>query len=284
MKFGIKFFAYLKIEIKLIMFLSKNQMTYAYNMLEINNFILQIVTGFKVDIFDEKQIQFLKYLYQIYRNAVEFIPLIPDIIIDKFMKMSNSNYYSEEMIDLILIILKRLGEINNKKIYYILHKLNINYYLLILESSNYQKINSIYQIFMIRVNILHENPISNLLWTKIIQNYHKYPAKTKSISIKCLTYLLNPKINLSTQIIFDSQLFQIICDHLNDFIFEDIVNLLFILQTLICLSINSHHECELRTNLLLYDIIPILKDIQYSELNDQLCDASIENVISFVTK
>ena len=100
--------------------------------------------------------------------------------------------------------------------------------------------------------------------------------------INCLAFLLNPNLKLSNDILFDPNLVEIISDHLHHQIFEDCVNLLFILQTLIYISIISKNEIRLRELLREFEVFDIIEEIQNDEICEEINDKSIENILYFI--
>mgnify|MGYP006894202566 CR=1 FL=1 len=72
--------------------------------------------------------------------------------------------------------------------------------------------------------------------------------------------------------------------HLNLFFWDDQTNTFFIIQSLICIAINSDYEQLLKEQLFKTNIKEILNDIQLDESKCEYHDVFIENINNFLYK
>lgn len=87
---------------------------------------------------------------------------------------------------------------------------------------------------------------------------------------------------LSNEFIFDHILIDIISNHLQIQIFEDTINLLFILQILIYLSIKSSQEDYLRKSFNEHELFKVVEELENDEIYNELNDKSNANLLYFI--
>lgn len=181
----------------------------------------------------------MSILCNIYNNCFDLGEYLQDHYIEAIVCISNNQEYNDfRIFKLVKTFLKLFENTNIYKSYKIMSLIDVDFYFLLLESDNYKSIGYVLDIISICSNIFpnYFREISFELWGKLILNYNNYPLENKSKIINCLAFLLNPNLKLSNDILFDPNLVEIISDHLHHQIFEDCVNLLFILQTLIYIN------------------------------------------------
>ncbi len=87
---------------------------------------------------------------------------------------------------------------------------------------------------------------------------------------------------LPNEFIFDHILIDIISNHLQIQIFEDTINLLFILQILIYLSIKSSQEDYLRKSFNEHELFKVVEELENDEIYNELNDKSNANLLYFI--
>ena len=81
---------------------------------------------------------------------------------------------------------------------------------------------------------------------------------------------------------FDHILIDIISNHLQMQIFKDTINLLFILQILIYLSIKSSQEDYLRKSFNEHELFKVVEELENDEIYNELNDKSNANLLYFI--
>lgn len=233
------------------MHLSKFGLLSNFKYKKINEFISFAIDTFilsGINEYEKNQKLFFKYILQIYTNCLCLIDYLQDSYIQIFIDIfNNESKYSEDCIFLISIIMQNYENKNIIKLFQIIQELNLDYCLQLIELDNSNIVNPLLNIFSISIRNLPNIFIdfSKKLWEKIVHIFCEFKLKTKSLALNCLAQILNPKIKLSNDVIFDLNIYQIIIDHLQLHILDDDINLLFILQSFICMTINTNQEQEL---------------------------------------
>ena len=273
-------------QMKLIMNLSKYNLLSSFDDKKINSYIFMSIEYFINRCNDEekKNICF-KYIYTIYRYYPKLITYLNYNHIKKIINISN-NTQNCEILNLVKNIMMELESFDKDRLLNIIQQIDINYYLLLIDSKNYKIAGLILDIFSICiVNFpFYFSELQIELWTKIMLNYDNFPFKIKSKSINFLASLLNPFFELSDEILFDSNLIEIISNHLHSYIFEDMVNSLFILQILIFTSIKLNKEDCLRELFEKLELLNDIEEIHNDERKNELNDDSIDNIFGFLLK
>ena len=188
--------------------------------------------------------------------------------------------------DLIHNLMLEFENTNHFKLYHIEQQIDIDFYLNLIDSNNFDIVGSIFNIFSICIINFPDfyDEFTMELWEKIMINYNYYPINIKSKAINCLSHLLNPILNLPDDIVCDCRLIDIIINHLYINDFEDTVNLLFILQILIFISIKTDQEDQLRKVFIEYELADVIEEINNDEIINELKDESIENILFFINQ
>ena len=225
---------------KLISYLSKYKLLSFFEDELINSIIIRNIDYFIFEKINEQNI-FFKYLNKIYMRCHNLIVYLPDEYLTKIIQISNNEDCDFNIWDLIHNLMLEFENTNHFKLYHIEQQIDIDFYLNLIDSNNFDIVGSIFNIFSICIINFPDfyDEFAMELWEKIMINYNYYPINIKSKAINCLSHLLNPILNLPDDIVCDCRLIDIIINHLYINDFEDTVNLLFILQILIFISIKT---------------------------------------------
>lgn len=228
---------------------------------------------------------FFEYLYKIFKKSPIIIAFFPIEQTEKIFSLAIfSNCFFKEVLKVVKVIMKSFEDNDDERLIIAINLINFNEVIKSTLIDNYEIVNIALKILVIcfrnYTNCLEI--FVEQLWFDLINNFQRFPLQTKSLTIELFTCFFNPKIKFQIKFALDSFFVHIITEHMKTLYINDIVNILFIFQNLICLALFSNEENIFREILNETDIVEQLEIIQDEEIDELKYDGSIDNIFLFM--